>query len=600
MNIEPTYTSVGELFRYRPMFFIPKYQRSYSWEDESIDDFLGDLEYAYSKRKAGNEINHFFGGVLSVKHSVVGVVNQHEYELIDGQQRIATFNLLSACIIKKYKHLLPNLEEDNEQIVRDRIDTLSERFISFRQEVQRTAQNVNVLELSRSDNDFFRSLLRGENPNFDDRYSHKNIQKAHNKIEEKINSLVDDDSIEEIIDNLELMTQVIDIDFTILHMVTENKSDAYRLFQVLNDRGTSLTDGDLLRAKTLEIVEGYDAQQNDIEKLWDDILCDIPSKTANYLKWIYESYKGKSPKTSLLYDQYLDHFFPLHANNELNLEQAKKVYKDVFLTKEDIQLCKQIKEGLWPYEHQDPITPWDRSRLEVLLVDLDHELAIPLILAASKLDHRKFSKIVQMIERTFFRYKIICNQHSGPLKKIYFDAALSIRNNPADYDEEDLRQDLKELIDNKAPNDRFQHSLTSLEYKTRASNKHLKYFLLTTEYYYRWYKNGGNGEPICFDKTRLYSFSGTSIEHMYPRNASQDVMNHDLEELKNTLGNLTIMDPTQNNIGDNYPFVEKKHLYENSTSDLTKEIGEKGSWEVAEIEWHKNNLISAALKIFIP
>lgn len=600
MNIDPTYTSVGELFRYRPMFFIPKYQRSYSWEDESIDDFLSDLEFVYSKRKDRTEINHFFGGILSVKHSVAGVVNQHKYELIDGQQRIATFNLLSVCIIRKYQLFLSELQGDDEQIVQDRISTLSERFISFRQEVQRTAQNVNVLELSRSDNDFFRSLVRGENPNTNNRHSHNNMWSAYKKIESKINNLVEGNSVGETIDNLELMTQVIDIDFTILHMVTENKLDAYRLFQVLNDRGTSLTDGDLLRAKTLEITEGHDDQQNIIETLWDDILCDTPSKTANYLKWIYESHKGKSPKASLLYDQYLDQFFPLHIEDELDLEQATKVCNDVRSTKEGIQLCKQIKEGQWPYEFQDPITPWDRNRLEVLLVDLDHELAIPLILAASKLDHRKFSEIVQMIERTFFRYKIICNQHSGPLKKIYFDAALSIRANPVDYNEENLREALTELVENKAPDDNFQHSLTSLRYKTRASNKYLKYFLLTTEHYYQWYKSNINGKPTCLDKTRLYSFSGTSIEHMYPRNAPIAVINDDLEVLKNTIGNLTIMDPVQNNIGDDKPFREKKNLYATSTANLTKEIGEKDSWGVEEIEGHKNNLIDISLKIFRP
>ncbi len=38
MNIEPTYTSVGSLFEYRLMFFIPKYQRAYAWNSESVED----------------------------------------------------------------------------------------------------------------------------------------------------------------------------------------------------------------------------------------------------------------------------------------------------------------------------------------------------------------------------------------------------------------------------------------------------------------------------------------------------------------------------------------------------------------------------------
>jgi uncharacterized protein with ParB-like and HNH nuclease domain len=38
MKLEPTYTSVGSLFAYKPMFFIPKYQRAYAWNSESVSD----------------------------------------------------------------------------------------------------------------------------------------------------------------------------------------------------------------------------------------------------------------------------------------------------------------------------------------------------------------------------------------------------------------------------------------------------------------------------------------------------------------------------------------------------------------------------------
>ena len=67
MHIEPTYTSVGSLFQYRPMFFIPKYQRAYAWDSESLSDFIKDLKNCFDKRQSGSPINHFFGGVLSVK-----------------------------------------------------------------------------------------------------------------------------------------------------------------------------------------------------------------------------------------------------------------------------------------------------------------------------------------------------------------------------------------------------------------------------------------------------------------------------------------------------------------------------------------------------
>jgi uncharacterized protein with ParB-like and HNH nuclease domain len=163
MNIEPAYTSVGSLFAYKPMFFIPKYQRAYAWNPESVSDFVKDLKKCFDKRKSNSPINHFFGGILSVKYSVPGAVNQHKYEIIDGQQRIATFTLLVACLLEIYRNLKTEAENskdtNNALIIQGRIDKLSERFIEFNQEVQRVTTPVQVLELSKADHSFYKELI---------------------------------------------------------------------------------------------------------------------------------------------------------------------------------------------------------------------------------------------------------------------------------------------------------------------------------------------------------------------------------------------------------------------------------------------------------
>jgi hypothetical protein len=145
-----------------------------------------------------------------------------------------------------------------------------------------------------------------------------------------------------------------------------------------------------------------------------------------------------------------------------------------------------------------------------------------LLLASSEVDQKDFSEIVQMLERTFFRYTLICNEILTILKSIYSKEALNIRNNSQLYSIETLRTQLSKLFQSKAGEQTFRNLLTLLQYKgTGTSNKPPEYFLLSVEYYYQWYKNGANGKPVCHEKSRVYDFAGSSIEHVYPPSESR-------------------------------------------------------------------------------
>lgn len=117
-------------------------------------------------------------------------------------------------------------------------------------------------------------------------------------------------------------------------------------------------------------------------------------------------------------------------------------------------------------------------------------------------------------------------------------------------------------------------------------------------YYYQWYQSGAKGTPSCTDKSRIYDFAGTSIEHIYPQKA--DSKDESLEPLINTLGNLTILDPAQNSIASNDAFEAKKGLFQKSSVELTRNIGQNRTWTEEEIKNNKNMLIDIALKVFYP
>ncbi len=386
MKIDPVHAPVGQLFRYRPIYFIPKYQRPYAWNKDQISDFVRDVEHCYKKRKQGQPIDHFLGGILSVKYSVPGAVNQHQYEIIDGQQRLATINLLVGAVLKNYNEILKELDSSSEisEIITRRINDIHPRFVEFEQEINRHVRTIEVLTLSTADAQFFRDLIRGGNPD-PNRYSHENLIYSFGRLDKLLKSILKNlITIEEKVDALENMSNVVDQDLTVLHMGTDSKDDAYRLFQVINDRGMTLSEGDLLRAKTLEITEGFSHEQKAIEDIWDQVLSDKPNDTANYFNWIYESYKGQRPKANALFDNFLDGFFPQHNQFPISRDQAQQIRKTLDEINKEIENCKKLEKGQWLYENQNPVTGWDRNRLSLLVVELGHTLVLTAAQKCSK------------------------------------------------------------------------------------------------------------------------------------------------------------------------------------------------------------------------
>lgn len=603
MKIDPSYTNLRRMFASQATYYVPKYQRAYAWENESILDFLNDLKRSYTERLAGRDSSHFFGGILSIKHTVVGAVDEHKYEIIDGQQRITTFTLTIRCLINMYNDLLTHssIDPTKESMINNRIDNLQKRFIAFTQEINLTEQVVNVFTVSNRDKDFYSELMKGnilnESP---ERYSHQNLLNSYKKINKffKDNVLIDND-LTEILKRLQTFEFVIDADFTLLHMVADNEKSAYRLFQVINDRGMSLTEGDLLRAKTLEILEGFASIQNSVELIWDKLLSNTPNITSQYLTWIYTSYTGKDLKKSEIFDKFLDQFFPQHTDENIDQLKADSILITMKYLEKDFENCKRLSGGEWIFTVKQPITAWDRNRFEVLMNTLDHELAMPLFIAASKLDDQKFSEIVQVVEKVFFRYILICKQHLGSLKSIYFEQIKKIRSNLSTYTLADFKGKVNQLIDDKANNALFTANLKELEYDQNQSNKYLKYFLMTLEYHFPYYlQDLTRLNTRCLNKTNPYDFAGTSIEHIYPKNALTIDVNQQLEPIKNKIGNLALMDPLHNSEQGNDNFAQKKSEYASSSVEVLKYVSNHPFWTITETVDLETKYIDLALKHF--
>ena len=81
---------VGEFIQHRRFFHVPDHQRDFAWTDEEVEQFLNDIIGAIQE----SEQDYFLGLVVVVKP----VDHDGAWEILDGQQRLATTTMVYAAI----------------------------------------------------------------------------------------------------------------------------------------------------------------------------------------------------------------------------------------------------------------------------------------------------------------------------------------------------------------------------------------------------------------------------------------------------------------------------------------------------------------------
>lgn len=601
MSIHPALESVGQLFGANLIFRVPRYQRYYAWDAEQIGDFLADLELCLKARAAGDRREHFFGGLVTVRTDVEGSSRQN-MEVIDGQQRLASFSMLAAQLRNAAVQLADAVDatapDNPKEFLLEFAKTLKAKFERYKDKIKLQVVEIDRLELSKPDLIFFKDLVEGRNP-APTRMSHKLLKQAWDRIAAKLAQIVANESTDVAkAQALSLVDTVMEEDWILIHMITDSKAEAYRLFRVLNDRGTGLTEGELLRAQLLEALDGVatPVEMQSVEDTWDTILAEPPDVVEQQLRSIYASRIGKRPGKTTLLDEFLAACFPEVASLPLSPAAVAAVVAKVKKLHEEIHLLVKLQGGEWPFPSSTKVTAWDRSRLGLLINELKHTNCMPLLLAATQLAEKDFAEVVQMLERFMFRYKVISDAHIGAATSVYHEQAVAIRKAPTAYKIVDLRKKLQALLDKSANDAVFKSRLQGMMYERELTNKPLKYLLITLESYLRWYRDGAKGAPKCLDKMVVFDPSATTVEHVYPEKASP--ADASLDPLLDTLGNLTLLGSTDNDAAGNKPFAKKKAIFEKSLVGLNQEIAKNAAWTSAVVEARQADLEQVALKVF--
>lgn len=610
MAIKSFQLSVRVLFEQNHSFEVPKYQRGYAWDDEAIEDFVDDLAKCLNARRDGKQRHHFFGGIVTVRKDAPNS-NRSNYEVIDGQQRLASFVMLAAVVIRSMRNIVGDLtkkaslgaaDKKAQSFLTETIESLRSLYLVYRDNVELEYLEVPKLALSKADNDFFQKIVAGEEAK-PSRASHERIKAAFERLDEYVDKQVlsATDTSEKAKQAQLLVNSVLAEDCTVIFMYTETRSEAYQIFQVLNDRGVHLTDGDLLRATTMELLDSKPlvSIQNTLATHWDSVLSYPPPDIDNYLRWYFSSLEGKRPKSSNLAGQFLEVRFKCKDKTIPNKEGAQAILQEVKQMQAAFASMQTLGDGDWPYADHGTVMAWDRERLRLLVNHLKHTNAMPLLLSLARLPADKFAEAVMALERFVFRYKTIGNAHIGPMTELYLANAKKIRESK-NYSLKNLRSELAALVAKVVPDGVFEANLRAVAYSPQAGNGHIRYLLIALEDYAKWYEQGAHGVPKCKDKTRVFDFSNTTLEHIYPRSVEAKEQDAELEKVKHTLGNLTIFGPGDNDKLANKPFADKRQVFQKSSLQLNRDVGENKQWTSELVNKRTDRLVKMATRVFVP
>lgn len=533
-------------------FRVPAYQRSYAWELEHVEALLADINDAIKAK----EKEYFLGSIV-----VTGPV-ERRYEVVDGQQRLTTVSLLISAIRDRFHD-----EQDFEAETSIRNDFLANVD-------RKTKEREPKLLLNEVDNELYQELLEDKSAIDVSRYprqSHKRLLVAADCMRRYIDDLCEraSDSEESLHDWLDYLES----NLRIILVTAPDDSNAFVIFETLNDRGLELAISDLLK--------------NYLFHRSGDKL----EETKN--RWLTMVATLESASDDPLVVTYLRHF----AMSKYGLVREKELFgiikKKVTSKKLALQFSTELSNaartyaGLINTDHE----LW--SKYDADARDSVYELNLlgmvqvrPLLLAIlDKLEPKKVSAAFKKLVAVAVRFQIVGGAGGGTLERIYSDAARGVT--------EGKLTSIGDILKGFSTLPADSTFIAAFSVASISKQALARYYLRMLEAA----ALGTSGELVPNTAT-----GRVNLEHVLPITLSdtwsKDWNADDAKAYQRRLGNMAIMAAKVNSTIGNEEFAKKKIELAKSSFGFTKMIGDYDKWDKAAIESRQAAMAEVAAKVW--
>ncbi|MFP6075867.1 DUF262 domain-containing protein [Helicobacter pylori] len=572
------------------VFEIPSYQRGYAWQDRQLKDFWNDLEHV---SKLGDKFHYMHSLTL---RELENDFENSTFEIIDGQQRLATSLILLGLLAKITQNKDPKYSLINlEPILSYKYYGLSEAFRAIMEEEK--------------DLEAFKTSFYA-----------KNLIDAYTFFQEKISD-TPMETLEKMFDALtkKMLFSVVELN--------DNRIDPFSSFETINNRGKDLSTLELFKNR-LHFVAHKICEGKKLEKLQQEI-----NNTYTLIYHDFGHFKDDHKDDHL--EGFLKHFVAYYYGEKgdfkkrlLEMEfSAHKRYTDntnfddEYERIDDLLFYLSYSSKVWNFLHtldeksialivddnkklEMEITPKMRGLLDKMrrLNALSENAFLPLLLSLLTIQRagksaneqpyttKELEGLLEYLERFgFLIYGVADGKKTAKNEwiELAFIAFRAYR-----YGEENIAIEDLPTLEKNFFNRQGNSGLELLEESIHSKKNAEKWYKWGKALNYLLYEYELHHNP---ETTLNFDGSLESIEHILPQNPDQGYSAKEKSWAKNphivhALGNLLLIAKNANSSLSNKPFEEKRKAYlKGSYSE--KEVAKNASFGVAQIKERSEKLL---------
>lgn len=525
---------------------IPKYQRPYAWGTQQIEEFWDDI--------VQDNPTYFLGPVIvNIEHRNG---DDGYIEVVDGQQRLITSTILAAVIRDTYTLFGRS----------DLALTIQGNFIS-----RKDLDNIDKgyrLTTGISTSDFFSKYIQKPNSNIGDSApstkEEKRIKDNYNSLKKLLEEYIDSETnTENKIKKISKVRNTLN-NLMVIEIEISNDSEAYEIFERVNNYGIDLSLSDLLKNHILKNVSNPD----DAHKTWYEIEKNIQSSESEMKKFIryhwLSKYRFKTEKQ--IYDDIKDQIKDYKKFLD-ELYESSDLYLDILKgAKSDFEGFKVNGKDISSKVYTVIIA----SRYMGISQDNVFYLSLIRNLKENKLIVNP-SNFLLFLENFLFKYFAVSSLPANKVEKLFSKYAIEL-DNLCNSNKEDkfLKQELNRMFDNFKGELRdlvplkelFLEKFDEIKYSnTEKARKTITYILNK----YENYLNDVIEKSIDYDNV--------NIEHIIPQKPeSWGLTRSEIKDYVHRIGNLTLISKRLNSQMGNIDLENKLPILKKSGLKINEDL----------------------------